>query len=425
LRPPGPSRRLLGDSFWVGLDLVLARGSMLLAMTWVARMLGPSEFGALAIVQDTVVLLASFVAVPMRLTADSEVAAARSDRVRLAETLGAVGWGTLAGALAFALLAAGLANVLAGYVLGNPALASGLRLGALLLPLEIMLALLLGILNGLGESRRLAASGAVAGLLAAVMLIAGAHRYGLTGALWGLIAGSVAAVIARTAAVAMALSHADWRSALRMRTADWDVLRRVGGPAFGIALLWAAANWLGSVLLVNTPDGFAQMGVLAAANQWFALMLFLPNVLSYATLPLLAEARSRAAPSDFLDTGRLALRASAATAVAAACAVGVASPWVMRAYGAGFADGWPVLALLALAVIPASISTVLANQLTATRRIGLVVLAQLAWAVAYLVTAMALLRCGLGATALAAAMLAGNLVRWGCSHWAVRRDQAG
>ena len=83
----------------------------------------------------------------------------------------------------------------------------------------------------------------------------------------------------------------------------------------------------------------------------------------------------------------------------------------MGLYGSDYRAAWPVLVLLALASVPAAVFSIQANVLTATGRRRWLVGAQLAWAIGYVAASFTMLRFGWGASALAGAMLAGNLLR--------------
>jgi len=166
------------------------------------------------------------------------------------------------------------------------------------------------------------------------------------------------------------------------------------------------------------------MGVLGAANQWFSMLLFIPSVLSTVTLPIFSQRHASGEPGSMRRVLKVSVRLSLLAAVPPALAIAAASPWLMGLYGADFARGWPALALVALAAIAASTLNMLLNALGASGRMFHVLTSQLLWALAYLLSAYLLLRAGLGASAIAAAMLIGSVCRLTLAvYWTRRLEQ--
>lgn len=405
-------RGLAGDSVMVGIDMLATRGSAIVAAAIVARWLGPAEFGVVVAVQTTATLIASALSYALRLAASSELAASggapRRERNELLASL------CLAGLLGAALLAASMylaARPIASLGLADAGLAAPLRVGALLCLVECVSALQLGMLTGLRRTRLLAASGLVSGpvLIGAVTL--GVTLAGLGGALWGLVAGGLLGVAARAAALARALRDEKLTLLHRPHRVAAGRLMRVGGPHAVVNALWMPTLWLGQAQLLRSAGGLAELGELGAAMQWFALALFVPNVLGFVTLPALAAARAAADPHAYAGTARTAWRTAVWAAAPAALLLAVSSPWLMTLYGSSYGDAWPTLALLAASTVPAAAYSVASHLLTVTRRYRLLVVSQFTWAGAYLLTATLLLGIDAGSAALGAAMLVGNVAR--------------
>jgi O-antigen/teichoic acid export membrane protein len=202
------------------------------------------------------------------------------------------------------------------------------------------------------------------------------------------------------------------------------VLWRVSVPGLMVSLITVPVNWLGIIMLVRSPGGYGEMGVLGAANQWFSMLLFIPSVLSTVTLPIFSQRHASGEPGSMRRVLKVSVRLSLLAAVPPALAIAAASPWLMGLYGADFARGWPALALVALAAIAASTLNMLLNALGASGRMFHVLTSQLLWALAYLLSAYLLLRAGLGASAIAAAMLIGSVCRLTLAvYWTRRLEQ--
>jgi O-antigen/teichoic acid export membrane protein len=330
-----------------------------------------------------------------------------------------VTWATAVTAALCALGQLIAAPLIAQRVFAADSLAPALRLAALLLFCEALGGLTQGILTGFRYFRTLAWSGLARGLLV-LALVAWLARAGAVSALWAFVIASAVSVLIRAATVAATLRSQRLSACAGVTAQELGVLWRVSLPGLLVSLITVPVNWLGMILLVRSPGGFVQMGVLGAANQWFSMLLFVPGVLSTVTLPIFSG-RYASEPRSLRPVLDLTVRLSLLAAVPPALLVAAASPWLMRLYGSEFAHGWPVLALVALAAISSSTLNMLLNALGASGRMFQVLASQLLWALAYLASAYLLLRAGLGAAAVAAAMLIGSLCRLALGFYWTRR----
>lgn len=402
------ARRLAGDSVWVALETVASRGGLIVALWLAARALGPAEFGGLVAVQGTLVLVASIVAYAVRVSAACEMGGtAAGARPRILAT---VTWVAVGGGVLLALLLAASAAPVAARLLARPDLTSMLRVGSVLVLLECGTALQLGLLAGARSMRTAAWTAAVASLVLIAAVAGGVAWLGAAGAMWGLVAGATTSVVLRWLPVRRELA--------RHRVALFEVpqrdqlatFARVSLPTVALNLLWTPTVWLGTLLLLRADDGYVELGRLGAANQWFAALLFLPNVLGFASLPHLSAA-DREGTDSLRATAGLAVRASVYASAALAAIAMLASPWIMGLYGPDYREAWPALAWLAAATVPAAAFGIVGNVLTVTGRWRPLLGAQAAWAACYLGCAAVGIAAGLGATALGIAMLVGNVAR--------------
>jgi O-antigen/teichoic acid export membrane protein len=416
------ARRLAADSVWAAIDSLGSRGLALLAMTLAARMLGASDFGELAAVLGTATLLAGLLADSMRYTAATQIAGLTgSERAARSGIVTVVVWTTVFAAGACSVAMSLGASLLARDVLAASSLAVALRVAAIFLFFESLGGLQQGILTGFRQFRTLAWTGLIRGALLPLLVLLVGHRGNLS-VLWAFVISGAIAVVIRGIAIAITLQSRQLTVFAPISRAELAVLWRTSLPGLMVSLITVPISWLGMVLLVHAPHGYAEMGVLGAANQWFSVLLFIPGILSTVTLPLLSERFASGEAASLHRALRLAMRASVIAAVPPALLVAAASPWLMAFYGPDFAHGWPTLALVALAAAASATLNMLLNLLAATGRMFHVLASQLLWAAAYLASAYGLLQLSLGATAIAAAMLIGSLCRLALSGYWVRRS---
>jgi O-antigen/teichoic acid export membrane protein len=126
---------------------------------------------------------------------------------------------------------------------------------------------------------------------------------------------------------------------------EWRLLAAFGLPAFLTSLIGGPVFWACNALLANQPDGYAELGVLNAANQWYMAVSFLPGLLMTAMLPILSQNYAVDAGRSNVRITRDMMKMTAILVVPVVIGLMLASRVIMRGYGATFVSGYPVLIL--------------------------------------------------------------------------------
>lgn len=340
--------RFARGAVWSLIGAVISQGSSLAASIITARLLGREEFGEYGMIQSTVGMLGVFAGLGLGLTATKYVAEFRTSDPQRAGRIIALGCAVAlvsGGLLALGLLA--YAPLLAAKTLNATGLTDELRIASAMLFLNALNGAQTGALAGFEAFRAIARINMVRGVIALPVTVAAVLLWRLPGAIWAL---------AVTAAVTCCLSQVTLRhrcAALGLHPrfssgwAERRVLWSFSTPAFLSGALAGPAIWAANTMLVNQPGGYADMGVLSAANQWRSAIVFVPSVLAQLALPLLSSLHGKRDASRYRKAlwWNLVLTAAAATAVALPVALG--APQIMRLYGRGFQQGWFVLVLSA------------------------------------------------------------------------------
>jgi O-antigen/teichoic acid export membrane protein len=387
--------RLARGAVWSAAGGLVARSLSILSSVVIARILSKVGFGELGIIYSTLALFQLFAGFGLGVTATKYVAEYRhSDPVKAGRIIGMAWLVTVATGATCALLLVLLAPWLAEHTLAAPHLSGPLRIMAITLFITALNSAQAGALSGFEAFRTIAGLNLVAGVFSLPILVTGVLLGGLEGAVWAM-------------AVSGAGTWLIFHMAVRREARRFQVPLRFAGSLRELPLLWrfsmpavlsgmmvTPVNWACNALLVNQPGGYAEMGVLNAANQWFNALLFVPNIAGSVILPILSE---RLASRNTQDCGRLlrlSIRASA-WAVTPMVALGcLLSTVIMRTYGEGFAPGWPTLVVTLITAGLLSVQTPLGHVLTASGRMWLAFWMNTGWAVGFLCLCLLLVKHG-------------------------------
>jgi len=403
--PKGSLReRLAKGVFWSFAGALISRVLALVASILVARMLGKEHFGELGIIQSTVGMFGAFAGFGLGLTATKYVAEFRVKDPSKAGRIIAFSSATavVSGAIMAVVLAV-LAPWLAAKTLAAPHLAGLLRISALLLFLGAVNGAQTGALAGFEAFKTIAKVSLAAGVLTFPCMVGGVYIAGLEGAVWGLAVSLAANWLLNHIALRVEARRANVPLHLSGCMQERSVLWTFSLPAVLAVAMIGPVTWLCNAILVNRPNGYSEMGIFNAANQWFAALMFLPSVLAQATMPMLSE---RLGDGDALRSKKIlsySIKLNALVILPIAIAGSVASPYIMSLYGEGFAGAWTTLVVVFLTAGVLAVQVPVGNIIIASGKLWTGFVMNSGWAVAFLIFTLILV--SYGALGLAGARL--------------------
>jgi O-antigen/teichoic acid export membrane protein len=161
------------------------------------------------------------------------------------------------------------------------------------------------------------------------------------------------------------------------------------------------------------------MGLLAAANQWFSALMFVPGVLTQVLLPTYADRLAIGRPGE---ARALALRSAAILLLGISPIIAVLvylSPFLAALYGPGFAHGGAVFALACLAAGIMAPCGALNNYVIARERMWARLAISLLWSATLLTGAFLLV--SWGALGVSIATLVAYAIRVGATYLYAKR----
>lgn len=387
--------RLARGVFWSMAGAVISRGLMLAATVLVARMLGKTVYGELGMIQSTVGMFGIFAGFGLGLTATKHVAEFRqSDPGRAGRIIGLSGLFAL---VTGSLMALGLlifAPWLAEHAINAPHLSGVLRIGALILFINALNGAQTGALAGFEAFKTIAYVNLFAGLISFPILVAGAYFGGLTGAVWALALNLGFNWLLNHLALRKESRRHNVPFTLRDCSRELSVLWSFSLPAVLAGSLVGPVNWICSALLVNQPEGYSEMGIFSAANQWFAMLLYLPALLGRVMLPVLSEQLGQNEIKQSIKIMSFAIKMNALLVLPLVLLISIASPYIMNLYGAGFRSGWPTLVVVLLTTGLLTVQTPIGQIITASGKIWLSFAINFGWALIFIVSTILLLDLG-------------------------------
>ncbi|MBZ5585192.1 MAG: oligosaccharide flippase family protein [Acidobacteriia bacterium] len=409
--------RLARGAFWALAGAAAARLAGLLAAMLVARVLGRTDFGKLGMILSTVGMFGTFAGFGLGIMASKHVAEfrttdpARAGRIiTLSETFAFVSGMSMAISLVL------LAPVLATGSLASPEMTQPLRLSALSLFLNGLVGAQTGALSGLEAFRAIAKINLLSGLATVPLMVGGALIGGLGGAVWGTILSAALNCLLNYLTMIPILREFRIPFPAPGAFREHAVLWRFSLPATIGGALVAPATWLCNTMVIHRPNGYPELGLVSAANQWRTAILFLPATVGTAFLPILANLLASNNRKAFRKTARYTVIFSLAAGAVIAVPVFTFSDFVMKGYGNSFVSGQLVLRFTVLAATLYAANNQVTRILASLGQMWMATAFDLVWAASFLI-AGALLIPAYSATGFAIALLASAFPVSGIQAW--------
>lgn len=195
-----------------------------------------------------------------------------------------------------------------------------------------------------------------------------ASRYGLEGAVGALMLSAFVRWLMYARILIASCRSGKIRREYRTWWQERALVLRFILPAMLSGVSSIPVLWLTNTILVRQPDGFAQLGLFAAANSFRTMTLFLPSVLNSVGLALLSHQRGLGDSARyrriFLINMTLVVTVSAGSIVF----VLLFGEWMLQIFGKSFTGGYPILMVLMGSLIPESIVLVCYQHIQSQER---------------------------------------------------------
>lgn len=353
-------QRLARGAFWGGVAFAVSRGVSIVVSFLLARILGQVGFGEYGMINTTAGMIGGMAGLGIGTTVVKHIAEFKTSDPEKASRILALSSGiTWISSLLYAGMVVVLAPWIAARALAAPQLGPMLRISAFTMAFMVINGVQTSSLTGCEAFRTNTRLGIIGSLLQSGLVLAGAWRWGLSGAVWGMAGAMLVTVWLTRRAVVR-----EWRKfhlCLRWRDAarEWRVLLDFSLPTFLAGISVGPVLWGCNALLANQPGGYEELGIYNAANQWQQVIQFLPGLMGMALLPILSEKYGQGDRQGSFSVMWKMVKLVAGIVLPLAILVSFLSPWIMRGYGESFVEGhWTVVLSVATAALSAMMTPV-------------------------------------------------------------------
>ena len=397
--------RLAKGAFWSLAGAAISRILGLASSIIVARLIGKVGFGELGIINSTIGMLGPLAGFQMGLTATKYVAEFRNkDPLRAGRIIGLSNTVALLTGILAALALVILAPWIATNTLAAPHLSDLLQISSLTILFGVLSGVQAGALAGFEAFKTIAWVNLLGGVATFPLIVGGVYLGGLKGAVWGMVFSSGLIWALHQWALHCEAKRAGIPLNYMGCTREWSVLWRFSLPSMLASMVSGPVAWASNAILVNQPNGYAEMGIFNAANQWRTPVIFLTSSLGAIVLPVLSDLHGKEDRVSYSKVLQSNLVLNLIIALIIALLISAFSRLIMASYGKGFEEGYWVVVILSFSAVVMAVSNILGQAIVSKGRMWLAVGLHGTWAIIMLLAAWYLVQ-GYGATGLALATL--------------------
>lgn len=396
--------RIANGAFWSLFGSVLSQGLILVSSIVVARILGRTEFGELGMIRSTVNMFTVFAGFGLGLTATKYVAEYnKGDKIKTGKIIGlSVFFAIITGVIISSVLFFS-ATLIATKTINAPHLANEIKLSALMLFFSSLNGAIVGALAGFEAFKSIAIVNLIAGICTFPLQIIFTLIWGVYGSVLSLGISFLLLFLLNFIALKKITKTENVKIDYKGFWSEWPIIYKFSIPALLAGILVGPVMWLCSTMIVNQPNGYDEMAVFDAANQWRNAILFIPAILAQITLPLLSSTNDNF--DQFDKILKINVFLNILVSLILAILISLFSTYIMNFYGKGFVEHKMVLIVLAMSTVLISINNVVGQAIVGQGKMWFGFLINFIWAVILLLVSYFFVKFNFGAIGLAFSLL--------------------
>jgi O-antigen/teichoic acid export membrane protein len=378
--------RFLSGSIWSFLSIVATQGINFIVTIIIARLIGAEKFGLYGIIVSMYMMLSVFSALGFQITLAKYIA-----EYRISENF------KVNNILSLALFVVGVLSItltfvvwlLSGWIAAGLFHSSNARDSIVIsLPLLTLLSfntILNGALAGFENFKGISKISLIRGLIYIPLILFLVHYDGQIGPLIALMIVNSIVLILSFIAVGDELKKNAIEFTMRWHKESYNAILQYSVPAFLAGIVSSPVYWISQDMLTNLKNGYHEVGILNAANQWQQLIMLIPTTLASVALPMLSFVNKlKSEQHSQTDIITLNQNISILFIFPIAITFFVLNGFIMKLYGTEFEMGNKVLVFLILGISISGIGYPAGTMIQAKGRMWLGFVMNLTWGISLL-----------------------------------------
>jgi O-antigen/teichoic acid export membrane protein len=374
--------RFAQGSFWGIVSTMVTRVFQMITSIIIARLLGAEKFGAYGMVQSSLLLFGFLAGFSMGGTLTKYIAQYKnSDKIKAGNILNLTNFLSLLTAASIMTIIIVISPWLAKRTFHRDEMESLMCTGAVLLFISAINDVKTGAIAGFENFKEIAKVNSFQAIATPVLAIPLVYYIGIQGAIVSLIISTtisygITSKILKSECKKHGIIYKIYdRSSFKELPIIWNYSM----PSVISALCIIPAIWISNAILINQKNGYAELGIFNAANQWRQLILFFPQVLTSVSLPILSETHSRESKEDFINAFKINIRLTWSIALPMTIFVIAFRNIISGFFGSQFEGMASIILILMITAFTSIVTSIIGTTLLSTGRLKILIFFNIIW----------------------------------------------
>lgn len=398
------AKRMVSGALWTFTGTAFAKLVVLVAGILCARILGKELYGEFGMVRSTINMFVALGSAGLGMTATKYISEFRKEQKERTVSIYLLTnyFAVITGVIITVVILV-LADFLAESTLNAPHLSNSLKVGALLLFVTVLNGAQNGTLSGFENFKSISINTFVASVFESVFMLYGACYHGVYGAILGYGIGFISLYLLNYISIKRTFRKENISISRKLfKKNDLFLLLKFSLPAMLSSLLIAPTCWILRTMLVN-HNGFGELAIYEAAEQWRIIILFIPTAVGQIVLPILSSIVNGSAKT-YWNVLYLNIFINFIVTLVFVVGIIIFSSSIMKSYGDDFNDTYTLIILCSSAIF-AAISNVVGSAIASKGKMWIGFIFNLIWAILVISSARLFLNLEYGAMSIALAFL--------------------
>ena len=373
--------RITNGLFWVTIGNVSSKFLMLLSFVFVARNIGKEAYGELGIVRSTLTMFFTLASLGLGMTASKYISIYRlSEKNKVLKIFKFSSYSSLFFGVVFSTFLFLSSEYVANKSLSNDNLEVLLKLGSISILFNAINSTFSGTLIGLEDFKTNGLVNLFSGLIQFLLIIIGLYLYDSIGVILALSINSLITFIIYL--LLLLKKHSFDLNFKRNEVFDHEtkqIFLNFSLPSVFLSLLQLPVLWFVKLILTRQA-GFGALADFDVAEQWYMILLFLPNTINSILLPILSSLNVSQKENDFSKVLKLSLILNFSLTLLFTIFIYFLSPYVFSFYGNEFTN-FETLNIMSIATIFSSLSNVFVQIFASKGKMWFGFMTNIFWAV--------------------------------------------
>ncbi|WP_027385698.1 oligosaccharide flippase family protein [Chryseobacterium gregarium] len=378
-------QRFIKSASWSLVGTVSGKLLMLVAFIIVARIIGKEEYGKIGVLRSTITMFMVFSSAGMGLTSARYIAYYRnSNREKAYQVYKASSQVALIFGLVISVIIFFFNNQISKSSFDTPELSLPLKLTIIALFFSTVSSAQSGTLTGFEDFKKLGINNLIYGIAQFFLIILGAFFWGANGVIIFLGISSGLFVILNQISIKKHFGS-EFKNVKAFTPEIKDIFKKFSVPAMLSTFVAMPVIWFGKALLVRS-DGFGEMAIFDVSEQWYLMVLFIPNSIGAIILPMLSNTLSEGSEKQYNKLLKLNLLVNCGVVTLLTLIIICLAPFILKLYGRNFTSYLP-LRILLIAAILQTVNSVLGQVIASKAKMWLGFGVNLFWGISFLTIA--------------------------------------